>query len=109
MTPMLLRFPDAGPFEHRIQLAELDYVTTWRAAAQTLVEYDVGLLYTINVAWIHRIDRTRNLGSIDPDPVSVLLSLGSAGRPDSGAGDRVGSSLGGKARGDRGPEVGLAL
>jgi len=45
MTSILHRFPDAGPFERRVQLAELDYVTTWRAAAQTLAENLVGLPY----------------------------------------------------------------
>lgn len=45
MTSMLHRFPDAGPFERRVQLAELDYVTTSRAAAQTLAENYVGLPY----------------------------------------------------------------
>ena len=43
MTRMLHRFDDRDPFEHRLQLAELRYVTTSRAAAQTLAENYVGL------------------------------------------------------------------
>ncbi len=40
---MLHRFPDENPFDQRRQLAELDYVTTSRAASQTLAENYVGL------------------------------------------------------------------
>jgi p-hydroxybenzoate 3-monooxygenase len=40
---MLHRFPDENPFDHRRQLAELDYVASSRAAAQTLAENYVGL------------------------------------------------------------------
>ena len=43
MTSMLHRFPDENPFDQRRQLAELDYVTTSRAAAKTLAENYVGL------------------------------------------------------------------
>ena len=43
MTSMLHRFTGTGPFEHRVQLAELDYVTTSRAASTTLAENYVGL------------------------------------------------------------------
>ncbi|HUJ94515.1 MAG TPA: 4-hydroxybenzoate 3-monooxygenase [Terriglobales bacterium] len=43
MTSMLHRFPDGGPFEERRQLAELDYATSSRAAAQTFAENYVGL------------------------------------------------------------------
>jgi p-hydroxybenzoate 3-monooxygenase len=43
MTQLLHRFPDDNPFDHRRQLAELDYVTTSRAASQTLAENYVGL------------------------------------------------------------------
>jgi p-hydroxybenzoate 3-monooxygenase len=43
MTSMLHRFPDENPFDHRRQLAELDYVTSSRAAAMTLAENYVGL------------------------------------------------------------------
>jgi len=43
MTQILHRFPDDNPFDHRRQLAELDYVTSSRAASQTLAENYVGL------------------------------------------------------------------
>jgi p-hydroxybenzoate 3-monooxygenase len=43
MTSMLHRFPNENPFDHRRQLAELDYVTSSRAAAQSLAENYVGL------------------------------------------------------------------
>ena len=43
MTSMLHRFPDENPFDRRRQLAELDYVTSSRAAAMTLAENYVGL------------------------------------------------------------------
>jgi p-hydroxybenzoate 3-monooxygenase len=43
MTSMLHRVKDGGAFRHRLQLAELDYVTGSRAAATTLAENYVGL------------------------------------------------------------------
>jgi p-hydroxybenzoate 3-monooxygenase len=43
MTSMLHRFADDTGFDHRRQLAELDYVTSSRAAAQSLAENYVGL------------------------------------------------------------------
>jgi p-hydroxybenzoate 3-monooxygenase len=43
MTSMLHRFPNETPFDHRRQIAELDYVTSSRAASQTLAENYVGL------------------------------------------------------------------
>jgi p-hydroxybenzoate 3-monooxygenase len=43
MTSMLHRFPDESPFDQRRQLAELDYVTSSRAASQSLAENYVGL------------------------------------------------------------------
>ena len=43
MTSMLHIFDDAGPFDRRKQLAELDYVTSSRAAATSLAENYVGL------------------------------------------------------------------
>jgi p-hydroxybenzoate 3-monooxygenase len=43
MTSMLHRFPDENSFDHRRQLAELDYVTSSRAAAKSLAENYVGL------------------------------------------------------------------
>ena len=43
MTSMLHLFPGATPFERRVQLAELDYVTASPAASQSLAENYVGL------------------------------------------------------------------
>jgi p-hydroxybenzoate 3-monooxygenase len=40
---MLHRFPGRDPFEDRLQLAELDYVTSSRAASTALAENYVGL------------------------------------------------------------------
>jgi p-hydroxybenzoate 3-monooxygenase len=42
MTSMLHRFHDDTPFQHRLQLAELDYVVNSRAKALTLAENYVG-------------------------------------------------------------------
>ncbi len=46
MTSLLHRFPDATPFQRRLQLAELEYVTISRAAATALAENYVGLPFT---------------------------------------------------------------
>jgi p-hydroxybenzoate 3-monooxygenase len=43
MTSMLHRFPEENAFDRRRQLAELDYVTSSRAASQSLAENYVGL------------------------------------------------------------------
>lgn len=43
MTSMLHKFSDQNPFDEQRQLAELDYVTSSRAAATTLAENFVGL------------------------------------------------------------------
>ncbi len=43
MTSMLHRFPGNDPFQERLQLAELGYVTSSRAKAMTLAENYVGL------------------------------------------------------------------
>ena len=43
MTSLLHRFASDSAFDRRRQLAELDYVTSSRAAAQTLAENYVGL------------------------------------------------------------------
>jgi p-hydroxybenzoate 3-monooxygenase len=43
MTSLLHRFDDDTPFDHRRQLAELEYLVTSRAAAQSLAENYVGL------------------------------------------------------------------
>src|SRR5262249_33545415 len=42
MTALLHRFADADAFQHRLQLAQLDYLTSSRAAATTLAENYVG-------------------------------------------------------------------
>lgn len=47
MTSMLHRFDGEDPFEHRIQVAELDYVSTSKAAMTTLAENYVGLPYEV--------------------------------------------------------------
>ncbi len=38
MTSMLHRFPDRSPFEQRLQLAELDYVSSSTAASTAIAE-----------------------------------------------------------------------
>jgi p-hydroxybenzoate 3-monooxygenase len=43
MTSLLHRFANDNPFDQRRQIAELDYVTSSRAASQTLAENYVGL------------------------------------------------------------------
>jgi len=43
MTSMMHRFPDGDAFKHRLQLAELDYVTRSRAGETSLAENYVGL------------------------------------------------------------------
>ena len=43
MTSMLHRFPGNDAFQYRVQMAELAYVTSSRAAATTLAENYVGL------------------------------------------------------------------
>jgi p-hydroxybenzoate 3-monooxygenase len=43
MTQIFHRFPDELPFDHRRQLAELDYVATSEAAATALAENYTGL------------------------------------------------------------------
>ncbi|MEM8950852.1 MAG: 4-hydroxybenzoate 3-monooxygenase [Pseudomonadota bacterium] len=45
MTKLLHRFPDDGAFDARMQLAELDYLTSSKAAMTTLAENYVGLPY----------------------------------------------------------------
>ncbi len=47
MTSMLHRFPGTDSFQHRVQLAELDYVTSSRAAATALAENYVGLPFEV--------------------------------------------------------------
>jgi p-hydroxybenzoate 3-monooxygenase len=43
MTSLLHRFDGADPFEHKVQLAELDYICGSRAGAMALAENYVGL------------------------------------------------------------------
>jgi p-hydroxybenzoate 3-monooxygenase len=43
MTSMLHRFPDEGEFAARIQIAELDYLISSKAASASLSENYVGL------------------------------------------------------------------
>jgi p-hydroxybenzoate 3-monooxygenase len=45
MTSMLHKFPDQGEFGARIQLAELDYLVSSKAATTSLAENYVGLAY----------------------------------------------------------------
>lgn len=45
MTSLLHRFPDASGFDQKMQLAELDYVTSSKAGATALAENYVGLPY----------------------------------------------------------------
>ncbi len=51
MTSMLHRFPDANPFDQRRQIAELDYVTSSRAAAKSLAENYAGLPMELIDQW----------------------------------------------------------
>ncbi len=48
MTSMLHRFPGDSGFDYKRQLAELDYLSTSRAASQSLAENYVGLDVTMN-------------------------------------------------------------
>lgn len=43
MTSMLHHFPDAGAFQQRLQISQLEYVTSSTAAARSLAENYVGL------------------------------------------------------------------
>ncbi|MBI3427485.1 MAG: 4-hydroxybenzoate 3-monooxygenase [Acidobacteria bacterium] len=47
MTSLLHRFPDATPFQQKLQLAELEYVVHSRAAATVLAENYVGLPFDV--------------------------------------------------------------
>jgi p-hydroxybenzoate 3-monooxygenase len=46
MTSMLHRFDDKSDFDQRVQLAELEYVTSSRAASESLAENYVGLMHS---------------------------------------------------------------
>jgi len=43
LTQLMHRFPDGGPFERRMQVAELDYIASSEAAQRTIAENYVGL------------------------------------------------------------------
>jgi p-hydroxybenzoate 3-monooxygenase len=43
MTRMMHRLDDASPFEQQLQVAELEHVTTSRAAATAMAENYVGV------------------------------------------------------------------
>ena len=43
LTRLMHRFPDDGPFERAMQVAELDYIATSRAAQTAIAENYVGL------------------------------------------------------------------
>jgi p-hydroxybenzoate 3-monooxygenase len=43
LTKLMHRFPDDGPFEHRMQIAELDYVASSEAMQTAIAENYVGL------------------------------------------------------------------
>jgi len=54
LTSLMHRFPDASPFDRRRQIAELDYLSTSRAAAKSLAENYVGLPLDISERTIFR-------------------------------------------------------
>ena len=43
LTKLMHRFPDDGPFERRMQMAELDYIASSEAAQTSIAENYVGL------------------------------------------------------------------
>jgi len=43
LTRLMHRFPEDGPFERRMQLAELDYIANSKAAQTSIAENYVGL------------------------------------------------------------------
>ena len=49
MTSTLHRFPDATPFDHQRQIADLDYLTSSRAAMTSLGEQYVGLPFEVSL------------------------------------------------------------
>jgi p-hydroxybenzoate 3-monooxygenase len=48
MTATLHRFPDETPFDHQRQIADLDYLTSSRAAMTSLAEQYVGLPFEVS-------------------------------------------------------------
>jgi p-hydroxybenzoate 3-monooxygenase len=55
MTSMLHRHYDHTPFEHQIQLAEMDYVTSSRSAATSLAENYAGLPIECPEDWLEKL------------------------------------------------------
>jgi p-hydroxybenzoate 3-monooxygenase len=51
MTSMMHRAPDQDDFDHRLQLSQLDYVTSSTAAATSLAENYVGMPFPTPWAW----------------------------------------------------------
>ena len=49
MTQTLHRFPDENPFDHKRQIADLDYITSSKAAMTSLAENYVGLPLEIRI------------------------------------------------------------
>jgi p-hydroxybenzoate 3-monooxygenase len=43
LTKLMHRFPDDGPFERRMQIAELEYIASSEAAQKSIAENYVGL------------------------------------------------------------------
>jgi p-hydroxybenzoate 3-monooxygenase len=60
MTSMLHRFEEDDRFRHRLQIAELDYVTSSRAASTSLAENYVGLPMEPATAAARRAQRSGN-------------------------------------------------
>jgi p-hydroxybenzoate 3-monooxygenase len=60
MTSMLHRFEENDRFRHRLQIAELDYVTSSRAASTSLAENYVGLPMEPATAAVRRSQKSRN-------------------------------------------------
>ena len=44
LTMLMHRFPDGGPFDRRVQVAEFDHIASAEAEQRTIVENYVGLL-----------------------------------------------------------------
>lgn len=69
LTKLMHRFPEDGPFERRMQVAELDYIA-WSAAAQTAIaENYVG--FSLVPASVFTFSRWRSLVSDQPPFVAL--------------------------------------
>jgi p-hydroxybenzoate 3-monooxygenase len=53
MTTLLHRLPDETAFDHQRRLADLDYVTSSRAAMTSLAEQYVGLPWEVSLESLH--------------------------------------------------------